>query len=168
MFPWPDLQQLTISFPADDDQIYENLPVTLRKLTLQCFPHITSNFHRSGAEGVSEPIHSSDLLRILRRCDLPLLRGLELEYREDEADDELLRHIGVAFPALRQLKVRRYRHAGVGIADVQTVCSQALHGNSSCLLIVSYRSISHARLGVSRNSQISRCTWTTWFPRIPS
>lgn len=165
-FPWPDLQQFTISFPADDDQIYENLPATLRKLTLQCFPHITSILRRSGAEGVSGPLHSSDLLRILRRCDLPLLRGLELEYREDEADDELLRYLGVAFPALRQLKMRRYRHAGITIADVRTVCA-LLHGNSSCLLIVSHRSISHARLGVSRNSQTSRCTWTTWFPRIP-
>ncbi|OJT04234.1 hypothetical protein TRAPUB_5054 [Trametes pubescens] len=117
-FPWQELQELTVSFPANNDLIYRKLPDTLRALTLQCFPHITSKFRQHGAEGVSGPIQSSDWLRILRRCNLPLLRSLELEYRENDQDDELLRHLGAAFPKLRQLKVRRYRREGVRMADV--------------------------------------------------
>ncbi len=165
-FPWAELRHLTIAFPADDDQIYENLPTALHTLTLQCFPHITSKFRRSGAEGVLGPLHSSVSLQILRWCDLPLLRALELEYCEDDADDELLCHIAAAFPALRKLKVRRYRRAGVGIADVQLVC--ALHFQyPSCLLIVQYRRILRARSGVSRSFRTSPYTLTTWIPPIP-
>ncbi|EIW53570.1 uncharacterized protein TRAVEDRAFT_99591, partial [Trametes versicolor FP-101664 SS1] len=108
-FPWPELQELTVSFPVNKDRIYANLPATLRTLTLQCFPHVTSKYRQYGAEGVSGPIQSSSLLQILRRCKLPLLSSLELEYREDDEDDELLYHLGAAFPALRKLKVRRYR-----------------------------------------------------------
>ncbi|OJT09985.1 hypothetical protein TRAPUB_13531 [Trametes pubescens] len=119
-FPWPELQDLTLSYPIEDDQIYVNLPATLRTLTLQCFPHRTTKYHHvRGDGGLPRPLRSSDVLRILRHCHLPLLRGLELEYREDDGDDELLRHLGAAFPALGQLKVRRFRRAGADYADVQ-------------------------------------------------
>ncbi|KAL1939457.1 hypothetical protein VTO73DRAFT_10013 [Trametes versicolor] len=116
---WPELQELTLSYPVEDDQIYVNLPASLRTLTLQCFPHRTTKYNYvRGEGGLLPPLLSSDVLRILRHCDLPLLHGLELEYREDNGDDELLRHLGVAFPTLRQLKVRRYRRAGADYADV--------------------------------------------------
>lgn len=170
-FPWPELQELTVSFPVNRDRIYTNLPATLRTLTLQCFPHITSKYRQYGAEGVSGPIQSSGLLRILRRCKLPLLSSLELEYREDDEDDELLHHLGAAFPALRQLKVRRYRRADVRMADVQVVGTPRAPDSGdrsrSDILTVRYRSILRARLGVSRSPCTSPYTWTTSRLRIP-
>lgn len=127
-FPWPELQDLTLSYPGKDDQIYVNLPAALRTLTLQCFPHRTTKYlYVCGDGGLPHPLWSSDVLGILRHCHLPLLRGLELEYREDDADDELLRYLGAAFPLLRQLKVRRYRRVGAEYADVQVVRAPSRH-----------------------------------------
>ncbi|KAI0654126.1 hypothetical protein C8Q70DRAFT_538475 [Cubamyces menziesii] len=47
------------------------------------------------------------MLRILRQCQLPDLRHLALEYREDDADGELLQHVASACPALRCLRLFR-------------------------------------------------------------
>lgn len=87
----------------------------------QCFPHKTAEYLPREPEGLSWPLQSSDLVRILCQCNPHLLRVLELEYREDNGNHDLLRHLGSSFLALKPLKMRRYRCAGVGIADAQVV-----------------------------------------------
>ncbi|KAH9854935.1 hypothetical protein C2E23DRAFT_874989 [Lenzites betulinus] len=120
VLPWPELQDLIISFPINADQIYDNLPATLRTLTLQCFPHIEMKTHIYRDNTLLRLLRSSsELLHILRRCNLPLLRGLKMEYREDAAENDLLCNLGLFFPTLRQLKVRRHHRWDLDATDVQ-------------------------------------------------
>ncbi|KAI0643913.1 hypothetical protein C8Q79DRAFT_161193 [Trametes meyenii] len=109
--PWPLLEELTVSFPVTDDAIYSNLPPTLRRLSLVCYPHYMRNLPMYTASGRwhSPLISASDVLSILRKCHLPLLTKLKLEYQEDWAEEQLLRHVGVAFPELVCLKIFRNR-----------------------------------------------------------
>ncbi|KAL1939446.1 hypothetical protein VTO73DRAFT_10002 [Trametes versicolor] len=119
-FPWPELQHFSISCPVENDKIYAHLPSTLHTLGLQYFPHVSMLSSNLRAPELQWPLQSaSALLGILHQCDLPHLRCLELEYREDHAEDELLRYLRFAFPALTQLKLRRYRREGAYGADVR-------------------------------------------------
>lgn len=67
------------------------------------------NVHLDGVKWQWPVLGSSDMLRILRRCRCSRLSMLQLEYREDEADEELMDYIGAAFPTLTTLKLIRYR-----------------------------------------------------------
>ncbi|PIL28339.1 hypothetical protein GSI_09490 [Ganoderma sinense ZZ0214-1] len=89
--PWPDLEALTISFPDPEDQIFAHLPPSLRRLSLRCTPH-----------------HCL-MLEILRRSSTPLLDSLQLEYRADDADDDLLCCITERFPHVRVLEIHRFQ-----------------------------------------------------------
>lgn len=109
-WPWPNLRHLTLSCPHVDDQIYGALPSTLESLALRYTPHmLRSNY--VGTRCQWPLVRSSEMLQILRRCRCPRLTSLELEYREDEADAELMQHIGASFPALTSFKLLRYRSA---------------------------------------------------------
>ena len=54
------------------------------------------------------------MLSILRRCKVPELDHLEVEYRDndDDDDDELWRYITFAFPRLTRLTIHRFRSTG--------------------------------------------------------
>ncbi|KAI0672460.1 hypothetical protein C8Q78DRAFT_752799 [Trametes maxima] len=109
--PWPLLEELKVSFPVTSDAVYSNLPPTLRRLSLVCYPHYMRDLpvYTAGGRWHSPLISASDVLSILRRCHLPLLTKLKLEYQEDWAEKQLLRHLGVAFPRLEYLKIFRNR-----------------------------------------------------------
>ena len=38
-FPWPELEDLAVSFPTPEDRLYSALPLSLRRLSLPCCPH---------------------------------------------------------------------------------------------------------------------------------
>ncbi|KAI0634081.1 hypothetical protein C8Q77DRAFT_725574 [Trametes polyzona] len=132
--PWPDLEELTISFPCTDDDVYAHLPSGLRALTLRYFPHLHDYWESRTREvnftgqAESEWHHPrsnpSDLLRILGRCNVPGLKCLEVEYHADDGESSLLSYLGTAFPTLSCLTIRRYRAQGEADVDlVSTVLS---------------------------------------------
>ncbi|KAJ8474345.1 hypothetical protein ONZ51_g7269 [Trametes cubensis] len=109
----PELRELTLSCPQVGDNTYAALPCSLQSLSLRCTPHY---LNLTGERAISltpkarwqwSLPSSSDMLRILRQCQLPDLRHLALEYREDDADGELLQHVASACPALRCLRLFR-------------------------------------------------------------
>ncbi|EIW53546.1 uncharacterized protein TRAVEDRAFT_133379 [Trametes versicolor FP-101664 SS1] len=109
-WPWPNLRHLTLSCPHVDDQIHGALPPTLESLALCYTPHmIHSVWNGRGMRCQWPLVSSSEMLQILRRCRCPRLTSLELEYREDEANTELMQHIGASYPALTSVKLLRYR-----------------------------------------------------------
>lgn len=111
-WPWADLRHLTLSYPLVNDQIYSSLPPTLESLALRYTPHMV-HAERYDADLLwNWPlIKSSDMLQILRRCRCRRLSSMQLEYREDEADAELMQCVGASFPALTTFKLLRYRAA---------------------------------------------------------
>ena len=133
-FPWPKLERLVISSPVADDSIYDNLPKTLQSLSLRYWKHLwyyqyylwepgpwdTSQFavHDPPYESM---MHASTLLGILRRCRLPELQRLEVEYIEDEDEEDLLAHPTTSFPRLTYLKLQRYQLDVTLNSDIPTV-----------------------------------------------
>ncbi|KAI0751518.1 hypothetical protein C8Q80DRAFT_1268740 [Daedaleopsis nitida] len=101
-FPWRDLEILTVSYPHPEDECYQSLPSTLRRLDLRCWPrhylHILPHDRRSITDVLkwhSPILASSEMLDILRRCRTSdawsILRQLDLEFREDHMDPALFR-----------------------------------------------------------------------------
>lgn len=118
--PWPDLEVLTISFPDPEDQIFARLPPSLRRLSLRCTPHHRlhqwepkKHFYRQ-----SPILHASEMLGILTKLSTTLLDHLQLEYRADDADDDLLCCITEQFPNLRSLEVHRFLASRDDVAPV--------------------------------------------------
>ncbi|KAI1792132.1 hypothetical protein LXA43DRAFT_1093948 [Ganoderma leucocontextum] len=112
-FPWPELESLVLSFPTPDDQLYASLPPCLRRLSLRCCPHHCVHEWVDRPEWRSPVLSASEMLRVLSRCRLPHLERLQFEYRADDADGSLLRHLTAAFPQLLTLEIHRFRPVGV-------------------------------------------------------
>ncbi|KAM5544865.1 hypothetical protein V8D89_001763 [Ganoderma adspersum] len=131
-FPWPDLESFHVSHPDPADQNYPHLPASLHTLALRAWPHqclrIFADIHMplypSPWEGPRQasthrwssfPITPArDLAQIVRKCDLPQLRVLELEYASDTEEPELLRLAVMKFPHLTVLQIHRCRSPGSG------------------------------------------------------
>ncbi|PIL28097.1 hypothetical protein GSI_09748 [Ganoderma sinense ZZ0214-1] len=109
--PWPDLEALTISFPDPEDQIFAHLPPSLRRLSLRCTPHHCLQLWewREHSYRHSPILHASEMLEILRRLSTPLLDSLQVEYRADDADDDLMCCITERFPHVRVLELHRFQ-----------------------------------------------------------
>ena len=97
--PWRSVEALRISHPNPADQIYSHLPPYLRTLALRSWPHECERaFELAWEESwrtsrtLPYPLSTpGNLAEVLRECNhLPLLRTLELEYREDAQEPELL------------------------------------------------------------------------------
>ncbi|KAI0634053.1 hypothetical protein C8Q77DRAFT_1156913 [Trametes polyzona] len=115
-WPLPKLRHLTLSSPQVDDLIYTALPTSLRSLTLRYAPHYITNVMKEVDGYIRKDrrwrwplLRSSEVLEILCLCLLPSLEHLELEYRADDAESELLSFLGGAFPNLTSLVMLRYR-----------------------------------------------------------
>ncbi|KAI0634080.1 hypothetical protein C8Q77DRAFT_1021386, partial [Trametes polyzona] len=115
-WPLPELRHLTLSCPQVDDLVYTALPTSLRSLTLRYAPHYITNvmkeangYIRADCRWQWPLLLSSELLQVLRLCRLPALGHLEIEYRADDADAELLSYLGDGFPNLTSLVILRYR-----------------------------------------------------------
>ncbi|KAM5544075.1 hypothetical protein V8D89_002261 [Ganoderma adspersum] len=138
-FPWRNLETLHISHPGPHDEVYTHLPLSLRCLALRSWPHecervyqlAVRNLNTSQLEGYrrrwwSYPLSTSrNLAEILRKCsDLPCLRTLELEYREDAREPELLQLVVTKFSYLTTLEIHRSRREGckdVPVKDLANV-----------------------------------------------
>ncbi|KAH9885236.1 hypothetical protein C8Q73DRAFT_660151 [Cubamyces lactineus] len=110
-YAWPELEDLQVSFPCADDQLYIRLPPTLRRLSLRFFPHrvIHSWCTRWRADWQFPSPSAGQMLRILRRVGCPDLQHLEVEYFQDDEEEQLIQEIVSAFPRLTSLKIIRYR-----------------------------------------------------------
>ena len=120
-FPFPELEELVVSFPHPEDQLYSHLPPTLRSLSLRCCPHhCVYVWTPDTCMCWHSPIsRASELLRILSSVKLPLLRQLQLEYIADHGDAALLDTVSDSFPHLSSLEIHRFRD--VDISDVSVV-----------------------------------------------
>ncbi|KAL7278009.1 hypothetical protein ACG7TL_007966 [Trametes sanguinea] len=117
--PWklsfPDLESLTISYPDPEDGLFSSLP-QLRRLSLRCWPrHYLHQFAREKQEmernGWKSPITtSSEMLAVLRKCPSDALEELEIEYKADDCDAELLQSLSVLYPRIKVLTLLRYRN----------------------------------------------------------
>ncbi|KAI1792109.1 hypothetical protein LXA43DRAFT_360977 [Ganoderma leucocontextum] len=121
--PWPNLESLRVSHPDPADEIYTHLPSSLRTLSLRSWPHECIRIYDerrrhlrpSWRQGYrrrwwSYPLSTPrNLAQVLQKCELPLLRNLELEYRGGEQEPELLQLVAVQFPHLTTLEIHRFR-----------------------------------------------------------
>ncbi|KAI8989633.1 hypothetical protein BD414DRAFT_312139 [Trametes punicea] len=109
--PCPELCDLTLSCPQVDDQVYRSLPHTLTRLALRYTRWKRGYYQPLPARWQWPLLKSSELLQALRQCDLHSLGHLEVEYRVDELEDELLGYVCAAFPALTSLRLFRSRQS---------------------------------------------------------
>ncbi|RPD54816.1 hypothetical protein L227DRAFT_511106, partial [Lentinus tigrinus ALCF2SS1-6] len=115
-FPCPVLEELVLTYPDPADQIFDHLPPTLLALSLCCWRHLYHEFFSpyrswdpSGGLIFNLLFSSSEMYRVLRRSQTPMLLRLTLEYRADDGDEELLHRIAQAYPRLTYIKLIRYR-----------------------------------------------------------
>lgn len=115
IYAWDNLESLCISSPDPEDAIYDHLPSTIRTLSLNYWPHFYVQKHYwllgfiDNVPSYNAALGSTSMLSILRRCHIPELNCLELEYRADDDDDDLWRYIASAFPQLTHLRIFRLR-----------------------------------------------------------
>ncbi|RPD61415.1 hypothetical protein L227DRAFT_652677 [Lentinus tigrinus ALCF2SS1-6] len=112
-YPWPHLEELSVSHPVVDDPVYARLPQCLRVLSLSCYPHVAERPFLDGNDPFRPygfPLQtSSEMLDILQRCRARDLSELHLEYRADESESTLLGFVSSALPKIQILQIYRYR-----------------------------------------------------------
>ncbi|KAF8903355.1 hypothetical protein CPB84DRAFT_1774651 [Gymnopilus junonius] len=121
-FPWPELEQLTVTQPHADDRLWAHLPESLRVLSLRCWPRRWEHQILKRQRDALSPLYharirwhtpllsSSDMLQILRQCQTPFLEHLDIEYQIDNQEVELMQYISSAFPVLKKLEISRYKN----------------------------------------------------------
>ncbi|RPD61444.1 hypothetical protein L227DRAFT_574515 [Lentinus tigrinus ALCF2SS1-6] len=115
-YPWPNLEELSVSHPMADDPVYARLPQCLRVLRLSCCPHVAERpFLEGNSRMHSYPLQtSSEMLDILQCCRARDLLELHLEYRADESESLLLGFVSSALPKIQILQIYRYRAPNTG------------------------------------------------------
>lgn len=126
-FPWPNLETLRLSHPDPADEIFIHFPPSIRTLSLRSWPHECIRIYHekhpllsfsSWTQGREDRWWNCPLLtphnlaRVLQKCKLSLLHNLELEYRVDTHESELLCTLAVRLPHLTTLEVHRFRGEG--------------------------------------------------------
>ncbi|OSD02276.1 hypothetical protein PYCCODRAFT_1459202 [Trametes coccinea BRFM310] len=117
-FSCPLLEHLQISYPDPQDRFFSNLPRSLRKLSLRCWPrHYLHRYEHErqvmDENGWRSPIPtSSEMLTVLENLPSEYMTELEIEYIEDDGDEKLLQSLSRLFPALTALTLLRYRRQG--------------------------------------------------------
>lgn len=108
VWPWSYLEGLIVSCPQVDDNIYDALSKTLYSLSLPRTPHYLNHIWKKkrGLPLYADwpLVSSTGLLHILRRCEVPRLRHLGLEYTADDGETDLLRYVTMVFPDLSSLQ----------------------------------------------------------------
>ncbi|KZT67993.1 hypothetical protein DAEQUDRAFT_370591 [Daedalea quercina L-15889] len=125
-FPWPDLDDLTMSFPSPEDQIYCHFPHTMRRLSLRCFPHHC--FYLWETEMVNHlhlpVLYASEMLEIISKINAPHLDYLQLEYRADAAEGDFLDLLSRKFPRMTFLEIHRFHSPRASDATAHDIASQ--------------------------------------------
>ncbi len=112
--PWPHLEIFAISNLLADDEICTHLPPSLRRLSLLCWPRHYVHRDRRGRDAMDvfgwrlPVLTSSAMLHVLCSCHTPALEQLDIEYRVDYRERDLLRLLASRFPALTMLTIHRY------------------------------------------------------------
>lgn len=116
------LRSMTIAFPHPEDNIFDYLPRELDHLALRDCPR---TYHDLAGDLPCEDLEwcfpiliSTELAQIIRRCDFPGLRSLEIVYTADHQEFDTLELISTTFPALRILKLFRYYSDGDTSVDI--------------------------------------------------
>ncbi|KAI0632943.1 hypothetical protein C8Q77DRAFT_1120588 [Trametes polyzona] len=114
-----NLRSLVLSHPDPDDNIFSASMPNLLHLSLRDWPRhydflALSYYHACHR---SPLLTATEMLSVLKRLHLPELRTLELVYRADHVDDDLLRYVVEAFPKLRHLEIHRYRPTPSSVVD---------------------------------------------------
>ncbi|KAJ7744795.1 hypothetical protein DFH07DRAFT_834304 [Mycena maculata] len=99
----PRLQQLEIASLSPGDQMISILPRGMEKLVVTEYPTPRDLFRHP-----QNILRASEFLGMLLGVHLPAVTHLELWYKTDIADEQLLRHLPLAFPSLQYLEVRRF------------------------------------------------------------
>ncbi|EJF56092.1 hypothetical protein DICSQDRAFT_72220, partial [Dichomitus squalens LYAD-421 SS1] len=126
-FPFPELEELVVSYPDPEDYLYSHLPPSLRRLSFRCCPHHCLHVWEPACcmRWHSPILPASDLLRILSSIKAPVLQHLQLEYVADHADAALLGSIAASFPRLSSLEIHRFRQVdNSNVSIVRTSCPQ--------------------------------------------
>lgn len=174
ILPWPELEDLEVTYPDPEDRLYSHLPSTLRSLSLGRFAFLAHHNwaldeweqQYSRPQDVPMP-RASELLQIARKCNTPNLRTLRLEYLADgdDSEDELLSYIPAAFPRLESLRICRYdTQDDAAAAGTSLVCC---HSRSRCSYNTYHTFYRGSRRPChpSRICARSRCTWTPFLTR---
>ncbi|KAH9848629.1 hypothetical protein C2E23DRAFT_871106 [Lenzites betulinus] len=106
------IELLTISYPNPADPIFSSLTERLTSLSLCDSPrfYFYNRYDMEEDTNLVAPIlGASECLTILKRVSAPRLVRLELVYCTDDAEDDLLRYLVLAFPILQELELHRYR-----------------------------------------------------------
>ncbi|KAM5544547.1 hypothetical protein V8D89_001445 [Ganoderma adspersum] len=124
--PWPELVDFSVSFPDPDDQIYDHLQDSIRRLSLRCCPHHCFHCWQSyePKRWSSLILSASELSHILQRCNTPLLDALRIDYVEEGTGPGALQQLPALFPALTTLEVNRFRERGGRDASIVRRCVQ--------------------------------------------
>ncbi|KAI0772726.1 hypothetical protein BD413DRAFT_473621 [Trametes elegans] len=103
------LRALSIGYPVPEDNIF-SLVTELTHLSLRDTPrYYLRDRHRLRMPMSERPLLSATAcLDILRRMSIQRLRSLELSYREDGSEDELLQYLASRIPKLQVLELHRY------------------------------------------------------------
>ncbi|KAI0315886.1 hypothetical protein OF83DRAFT_1129782 [Amylostereum chailletii] len=107
------MEDLEICYADPADGIFGRLTDRLRRLSLRDYPRyyfVIDPFDRNFLKSWTAPIlSSSECLQILKKCPLGLLEDLEIVYKSDDSDADLLQHIAAHCSNLRRLEIHRYR-----------------------------------------------------------
>ncbi|KAI0634178.1 hypothetical protein C8Q77DRAFT_733446 [Trametes polyzona] len=104
------LRSLTVAYPDPDDAIFTSVGADLTRLSIRDWPRYYYPFRGEIDLKWSAPIlSSSECLRLLTRMNVPHLRRLEVVYKVNGPDDDLLRHIATSYPDLEEFEIHRYR-----------------------------------------------------------
>lgn len=108
-----ELRSLTLTYPDLEDTLFRTNLTGLTHIALTDRPR---HYHYSGnIAALLSPYYdvpivaASEFLSTLRNLQMPHLTSLELVYKADGADQDLLHHIVGAFPKLSHLELHRYR-----------------------------------------------------------
>ncbi|TFY56686.1 hypothetical protein EVG20_g8834 [Dentipellis fragilis] len=111
------LDSIHIPYPDPNDNIYDCLPPTLRRMQLVDRPRYYrfNTKWMESIEGYTRPllITATELLCVIKRLGpLAILEHLEFAYQADSQDFMLPTQIAEFFPNLRSLELHRYRSEG--------------------------------------------------------
>ncbi|KAM5544854.1 hypothetical protein V8D89_001752 [Ganoderma adspersum] len=127
-FPWPELEELTVTNPHPADELFAQLSPGLLTLALpscprKCVKEWLWRYERQYPlfQHTFYLLKASDLLGVLERCSPSGLRHLKIEYGADERESDLLGYLVTAFPRLSSLTVYRYRRREETVIHVENV-----------------------------------------------
>ncbi|KAI0632929.1 hypothetical protein C8Q77DRAFT_1120547 [Trametes polyzona] len=120
-----DLRSLVLSYPEPSDAVFSSSMPNLLHLSLRDWPRhydyrVLPHYHASYRSPI---LSATETLSIVERLHVAELRTLEIVYRADAADDDLLQHLVDAFPKLRHLEIHRYRQKRGSTVDYEHITS---------------------------------------------